>query len=65
MQLGAFHSLDRLGHKLVLIGVKAELVPLAGVKLFKLGEHYWAAVSSILWLNKTECAFLLILFSLR
>ena len=36
MQLGDFHSLDRLGHKLVLVGVKAELVQLAGPRLVQL-----------------------------
>ena len=29
VQLGNFHSLDRLGHELVLVGVEAELVQLA------------------------------------
>jgi hypothetical protein len=33
VQLGDFHSLDRLGHKLVLVVVKAEFVQLAGARL--------------------------------
>ena len=37
MQLEDFHSLDRLGHKLVLVGVVvAELVQLAGAQLAQL-----------------------------
>ena len=36
MQLGDCHSLDRLGHKLVLVWVKAELVQLAGPWLAQL-----------------------------
>ena len=36
MQLGDFHSLDRLGHGLVMVGVKAELVQLAGPRLVQL-----------------------------
>jgi hypothetical protein len=36
VQLGDFHSLHRLGHKLVLIGVKAELVQQAGPRLAQL-----------------------------
>ena len=40
MQLGVYHSLDRLGHKLVFVGVQAELVQLAGARLkqLRLGE---------------------------
>ena len=36
MQLGVIHSPDRLGHKLVLVGEKAELVQLAGAQLAQL-----------------------------
>ena len=36
VQLGDLHSLDRLGHKLVLVGVKAELVLRAGQRLAQL-----------------------------
>ena len=36
VQQGDFHSLDRLGHKLVLVGVKAELVQQAGPRLAQL-----------------------------
>ena len=36
VQLGDFRSLDRLGHELVLVGVKAELVQLAGPRLVQL-----------------------------
>ena len=36
VQLEDFHSLGRLGHKLVLVGVKAELVQQAGPRLAQL-----------------------------
>ena len=36
VQLGVFHSLYRLGHELVLVGVKVELVRLPGARLAQL-----------------------------
>ena len=36
VQLGDFHSLDRLGHKLVLVWVKADLIQMAGPRLVQL-----------------------------
>jgi hypothetical protein len=36
VRVGDFHRLDRLGHKLVLVGVKAELLELAGPRLVQL-----------------------------
>ena len=36
VQLGDFYILDRPGHKLVLVGVKAELVQLTGPRLVQL-----------------------------